>query len=238
MAITRVQFKQTAGAAAGSTSPAVTLDSTPTQGNLLYVRFLWNQAGGSDSTLTPPGGWTEHPQGDLNLTGDCRQRSFWKLAGAGESATISGTLSVSKCWIVDAFEYSATAGWAGNPVDRSASDTNASSSSPTTGSPSGTRIAEEVWVAVLGNKNTTLQTSPSNGYASVATVATANGTATQNVSAGLYEKIVAATANPSMTATLAVARACVGSVITFAASQPVPRTTYPQNQASLRAATF
>lgn len=82
MAWTKVQDN---GARATSGALSVTLGATPTAGNLLVAFFGWN---GSSSTYTPPAGWTVAKQ----WNGPSGFGAIWyKIAGAGESPTVSTT---------------------------------------------------------------------------------------------------------------------------------------------------
>lgn len=103
MAFTVVQAK--GAATATDASPTVTLDAAPTQGNLLVA---WICCGNTQAAISLAG-WTG---GTLQSTGSGGTqragRMFYKVAGAGESATITGSLT-STSWVIQVVELSAPA---------------------------------------------------------------------------------------------------------------------------------
>lgn len=85
-----------------STTPSVTLDASPIQNNLLVVWIYCSNA----TTITMPGGWNALTSVATGSGSNARAgRMFWKIAGAGESATISGT-SGNAGWVIEVIEYS------------------------------------------------------------------------------------------------------------------------------------
>lgn len=99
MALAIVQSK--AAQATATTNHTVTLDSAPTEGNL--VVFAYN-IGIADVSITKPSGYTQHDFADRSIVHSASICS--KVAGAGESATIAATTAVNDTSSVFAVEVS------------------------------------------------------------------------------------------------------------------------------------
>lgn len=96
MAAVQVQKKEYASTT-DSTSHSIVLDSSPTEDNLLIVFMTYD-----DTLSVAPSGYTLATSGADFVSGRC----YYKIAGAGESATISMTMSGSGAVAMQAFEYS------------------------------------------------------------------------------------------------------------------------------------
>jgi len=122
------------------TSVTVTLDSTPTEGNLLVASHY---TGAPDSSA--PAGFSEA----VALTHvDDEGAIYYKVAGAGESTSITAGASTTKNNMLNVLEIEGP--WNATPLDQTASDgPNYSVSSQTSGTTSTTSQADEFAVALI-----------------------------------------------------------------------------------------
>jgi hypothetical protein len=132
-----VQSK-TYGSTASSASHSVTLDASPTTGNLLVLVVV------GDSTVSAtPSGWSVATSA-VDGTGSY---VYYRVASAGLSATISITLSGSTSCVLLAFEYS---GYTATPLDKVASAVGQGPSTISTGTTVATTQANELLFAMVG----------------------------------------------------------------------------------------
>ena len=141
MAAVQVQKKSKASTAS-ATSHNIVLDASPTQGNLLIVCAV------ADDYINTPSGWSLAASAN-DWTGTSL---FYKIAGSGESATITVTIPSSTSMDLAAFEYSGMA--ASSPLDRTATAV-AQSDPVSTGTTTTTAQANELLVALVGLSRTT-----------------------------------------------------------------------------------
>jgi hypothetical protein len=83
--------------ASNEQNPFATFASQPPQGSLILYHLIINQAQGN-VTITPPTGFTLIQ--DVGASADMRAAMYYKIAGAGESATITGHLSAGRPCVV------------------------------------------------------------------------------------------------------------------------------------------
>jgi hypothetical protein len=204
MAVTEIQSGNNSGS---STSASLTLAAAPTVGNLLVVYVGCTIVAG-DVTITMPVGWTQL-QTKVTAT-KVRQTSFYKNAGASESATITATLTAARAWSVCVVEAHSTSagGWT---VDKQASN-NGSSTSPSSGTTATTTQAEEYWTAGFTSAINQNLTSPTNSFTVKEQKLWGSG------GLAMLTRIVAATATASTGGTYASSAVWVGTVDTFKAA--------------------
>jgi len=138
MAATQVQQK-TYASSTQSTSHSITFDSAITQNNLLILCVV------ADAVATTPAGWSVATSA-VDFTGSY---IYYKVAGAGESTTVSITIGASSHCCIQGFEYSGCA--TSSPLDVFVSATaqgGGSSASP--GTTSSTSQANELAVGLVG----------------------------------------------------------------------------------------
>lgn len=105
MAISRVQAHNSA---ASGTSASDTLTASPSEGNLL-IAWVWSFA--ATEIVENTGTWSQGTSVVAGSGSTARaSKMFWKIAGAGESATITCTVG-SGNWRIDHIEYSNSNGW-------------------------------------------------------------------------------------------------------------------------------
>lgn len=140
MALSLVQSKSY-GSTASAASHNVVLDAAPTASNLLVLAVV------SDTTTSgTPSLWSV-ANSAIDFTGTYL---YYKVAGAGESATISVSLSASDSCVLMAFEYS---GNAATPLDKSASAVGQGTVTCGTGTTASTTQADELLFALNGLSN-------------------------------------------------------------------------------------
>lgn len=214
MALTLVQSKS-AILQSGDSTPTVTLDATPTQGNLLVCCIMANE-NASDLTITDPGSFTTvTADGTTNNSGDVVIQTSWRIAPAGASATVSGSLSASRAWVIVVMEFNDSDGgtWA---LDAHASGTG-SSTTPSTGTTGTTAAADEVAVGFVGVKNIGQSSTPTNSFTLQEEQHTGTVDATHISGAGLY-RILAATGTFSTGVTLSTSRLWAANIATFSST--------------------
>lgn len=132
---------------ASTANPSLTLDAAPTAGNTL-VAFLYSTS--ASATITPPSGWTASPSTPYAGSHGLGKVGVWaKVAGVGESATVTFTLSAAATGVLVVLEVSGlapTVQWdaVGQAAERSATGTSLSVS--TSGA---TSVADSFAVAGL-----------------------------------------------------------------------------------------
>jgi hypothetical protein len=142
MAIAYVQRK-TASSVNGTV--AVTLDAAPTAGNLLVGYIDSTNAG--HAVFTPPANWSEAVYANVGASGFVTL--CYRVAGAGESATVSCTITGSTTANISVEEFS---GIATALLDKTAStaDGGSTTSSRSSGTTATTTAANELCFAVVG----------------------------------------------------------------------------------------
>ena len=125
---------------------SVTLDSTPTEGNLL-VACHYTAALGSAG----PSGWTEG-FALVNTPNTDSGRLAFKVAGSGESTTVTCTSSTGEEHVLAAFEFEGP--WNATPLDVTATNgPDTSVSSISTGTTGTTAQNDELAVAMVGGES-------------------------------------------------------------------------------------
>src|SRR3954466_14027257 len=136
MPLTLVQ-KNKAGSAVAVASQACVYGATPTQGNLLIAGANSDNTGSMTST-----GWTLGTS-SVNASG---LYQYWKIAGAGESTTVTWSPASSastEVWIAE------DSGNPASPLDQIASAAGSGTSCPTGTTPA-TAQADELAAAMVG----------------------------------------------------------------------------------------
>lgn len=190
MAAVQVQKKSYASTAAAA-SHNIVLDAAPTQGNLLLMVVV------SDATVNTPSGWSLGATA-VNYTGTY---VYYKIAGSGESATITVTPTSSAHTCISALEYSGMA--ATTPLDKTATSLTTPVSVISTGTTATTVQADELLIALVGiSSSGTMRniSSWSNSFTQEHNViATGSGTL---VRIGTATRVVSATGAYTSSATL------------------------------------
>ena len=144
MAVLLVQSK--AGGASSQTATA-TLDSTPTQGNLLIAVISWVTNG---SIATAPAGWTE-----AKFAGGATHGFlviYYKVAGASEPTNPAWTAASTAVCHISLFEYS---GLTATPLDKVASAGPSFVSTIGTGTTAAIAQADELLFAAVATPEVT-----------------------------------------------------------------------------------
>ncbi len=208
MAYALVQSKSAANAT-GSTAPSVTLDAAPTQGNLLVAAIDIATTATISPTLT---GWTQIPTDSPADGGTAKTSMFYKVAGASESATVTGGLSTAKPWVIAVAEFSGPGTlWS---LDQHAHDSG--TGTPDTGTTAATTQANEICVGSICMTQRTVGTSPTNGWTLQEAVDADTGAQSSAVAGHLLYKIVSATGTQGTAIT--ASRNFAGIVATFYAN--------------------
>lgn len=205
MEITRVQSKT--AASNSTTAPTITLNSTPTPGNIIVMAV-----GVPTSLWIPPAGnidWLIFP---FTVSASRTGMIAVGAVRASPSATITLAQPSGASAIVAA-EYS---GLGGVFHDRQMA-ASGNSTSPASGAAATTTDAVELWVgclfgAVARTDTSTFFSSPTNSFAIVGEVNSTLNTASDRTVA-LTERIVSATGAPNTGATAAISGVWVASVL-------------------------
>ena len=204
MALARVTAQDASNTGATSSPASATYPSTPTQGNLLVAVAV--AAGGTTNEASmsiTSAGWTKAVGGAISASSGVQ--IWYKVAGAGESTTVTLTASGSPtaCRLA-IYEYD---GFVGTPtLDKTAAgvaDTGVTSMS--TGTTATTTAAAEALVAAIGINNTPAGISWTNSFATIL--------AASRILTG--ERIVAAAAAYETTASWTTAAGAIGILATF-----------------------
>ena len=119
-------LQQSRQATGSSTSPSATFVTGPTQGNLIFVAIGWE----SNYTLTGPSGYTLVAQETTGTRGN--HATYYKVAGASESSTVTGTISTSDNWCISMVEFDVVSSLnTNNQNDGTGTSTSVSATSPT-----------------------------------------------------------------------------------------------------------
>lgn len=211
---TQVQKKKY-GSVGDSTSHSIVLDGNPVQGNLLVVCIV------SDAAVTvAPSGYTLAVFQTDFVDGNI----YYKIAGAGESPTISITIGASTSTAMQAFEYS---GMKAVPLDQveSRPAQGVATTINTNTTPSTTQANELIFVAAClrFEPGTQTITAWDNGFTSeneAVTTASVNINLILNVATKTVSATGTYTANATMNNT-GVAGHDVGLIATFNISDSI-----------------
>lgn len=141
MSISLVQHKGNYPTANG-TSVSATFDSGPTEGNLLLA---WVRSGNASSVS----GFTTILSGTWGVTLN-RYHLCAKMAGSGESSTVTATQSPSSFNLISIAEFSASAGWDIDTVTDTTNQTSVTSSNPSLPSITPVGSVERLLIAAIG----------------------------------------------------------------------------------------
>lgn len=142
------------------TTCTATYDSTPTQGNLLVAVFFTRSTGG----FTAPSGWTLDVE-SVNTTEDDRIQIYSKTAGASESTAVTFTglaSSSSGGSSLSIQEWSGMA--ASSQLDKTASTGRTSGTSISSGTTATLAQADEVAIAGVGLRSSSIAVSANNSF--------------------------------------------------------------------------
>lgn len=144
MAATLVQSKTVAASSATSTA---TFDSSPTDGNLLIAIVAYV---GNSGFATTPTGWAQAAFSGGSAHGFVT--IWYKVAGAGESSTVTFTVSTLAVGSIAIFEYS---GMTATPFDVGAQAAAAYGTSIGTGTTATIAQADELLIAAVATPEVT-----------------------------------------------------------------------------------
>lgn len=207
MAIARVQSKTANSGASLATTVSVTLDATPTAGNILVVSYaaLFGLSAGSPFVT-------------------CSGVTFSTYVWIG-SGTLVGVLAVGRVLSGASATITANAGSGGNAIvaaeysgsnivaDVYAAATNTSTSAAS-GDTAATNAAAELWVGALAARNAITYSSPTNSFSIVGQDKSSVGTANDRAAA-LLERIVSSTGTANAGATLSASNVWTAQVLTL-----------------------
>lgn len=204
--IAQVQ-KKVYGSVSASTNHTVTFDSGPTQNNLLILTVV------GDATASTPAGWSLATS-QVQFVGIY---IFYKVAGAGESSSITVTIGSSTNASMVAMEYSGMA--TSTPLDQVAGTNNYNGSAVPSGTTATTAQADELLVAAVGlsggggSIDSTTFSSWSNSFTEQGSGFGNAGATTTHVRNGTADRIVSATGAYSTTATISASTVSASAVI-------------------------
>ena len=181
MAIAHVQSK---GAVGSSATPAVTLDTGPTQGNLLVASVFSSSTTAIGASAS---GFTVLTSTSGGSGGSTRAaRMLYKVAGAGEASTI--TLSAGNApWSMNVVEYSGTAA---SPLNIDNAQINASSTSQPTPSVTISGTPTEAVAVCMGGVRSGSVTFSSETIGGVAANERVDSPGSGVASSALYDRII------------------------------------------------
>jgi len=210
MAITRVQ-----GNARGTTTTntiSVTMDATPTSGNILVAVIGLSDAAydRSVSSISETGvTWTKQISKLAPMY--CRVEIWFGVVAAGVSVSITVNLAGTQAGATaDVCEYSGVL--TANFLDKTATSSG-SSATPVTGTTATTTQASELWIGGTVSVSTSDQTTPINGFALL------DGVVSNGISTAFLEYIASATGTANSGTTVAgAAKNYAGCIATFFAA--------------------
>jgi hypothetical protein len=207
MAIVRVQAAS--DDATTETSTTASWGSPTGTGNLL-IAVLMTRHNAYD--ITPPTGMTLYEEQTSDV--DERIWIYYEPNCAQRSGTQTFTWTTASDATMHLAEYSGMA--TSTVLDLTATATD-SSGDPSSGTTATTNQDEELWFAAICNRNIGVQGSPTNGFAQVNRIHSANANAGYQLEGAIYEKIVATvgTAGTSVTLTPSDNRPWAGLILTF-----------------------
>jgi hypothetical protein len=213
MPLTLVQRQTNQAGAGGVAVLSGTFSPAPTQNNLLICNA------GSEHTLTMTStGWTAATS-SIQFSA---QYQWYKIAGAGESATVTVTPSATGSVEIEISE------WSGNvtvtPLDKTVSGGNAAGTTISSGTTAATTQADEQAVASFNWLGSTTANSYTNSFVEEAELAGLSSLS--NTKMAVADKVLSATGAQSTVVTLSATTTDPNSglVSTFkaAAATPVP----------------
>ena len=219
MATTRVQGAR----GTGTSSIAVTLGSTPSNGNALIACVCMCGSGGasvssiSQTNVT----WTKQTSKAYS-TSSSTSEIWFGVVSASASTSITFNLSnvnTGYYQIADVYEYSGVA--VSSFLDKTASSA-ALSSSPNTGTTAATTQNDELWIGATavtsgGYGANVAQSSPTNSF-TLLDGANTDKSITAHSSLGFLEKIVSSTGTANTDTTIPSSQQWAGCIATFKAS--------------------
>lgn len=224
MALTFVQSGVDSGGSGNH--PSLTLVSTPAAGNLIVVTFFINDRNGGIDISNVSGGYTLIPgHGDVGFNNQLHMWSYYKIAGVGESKTISADIDDVRGWVVAASEYHDSAVGASWVFDKAA-ENQGTSTNGDSGTTATTSQVSEVWYAAIGNVNNSAQSLPTNSFIQDATQSS-GGASNSTVTGGIYHRIAAGTGTANTTVSIAGSHPWAGMVATFYTVVVTPPTINP-----------
>jgi hypothetical protein len=140
MAVAFVQ--NSSGITNGTANPAAVYGAGPTQNNLMTGQLFTK----ADTGATNPTGWSTAID-VVNATNADTLRISYKVAGAGESSTVTYTVAADNS-ALGTFEFSGTA--TSLPLDKTSSTAFTTATSLSSGTTATTSQADEVSVAAFG----------------------------------------------------------------------------------------
>ena len=201
---------QSISAAGNSDSPSATLSGAITEGNLVVALFAVDD--GVDLS-TPPSGYNEDVVHEDTVFGNS---IFSKLAGSGESTTVSATLASAQEWTVILAEFEGP--FDAVPLDKTVSNAEGDvDTDGSTGTTAATAQADELLVAtwVTQDGDPVLET-PAVSNSFTLHEADSVGGALGNVGGFLASRVVTATGAFESTLTWSTTGSrCVGAMATY-----------------------
>ena len=146
----------------GTSSAVATFDSAPTEGNLIVVVAFGNNT--NDITISGSGWSTDSPNIVWGVSSNLRAKSFYKIAGAGESAEI--TVSQTSATAMSVGIHEASGITATSPLDKQQSngDSGGPVSSYSTGTTDTTSMGDEFCIAAIPKNGAVTSPSWSNSF--------------------------------------------------------------------------
>lgn len=215
MAISRIQYKRGTDV---DTTVSLTLDSTPTNGNLLVAVIGTTKKNSSatvDSINQTGVTWTQQEANSDNISIYYNNVEIWVgvvTSGASKDIVVNLSDTVPRGGVVNVCEYSGllTSGF----LDKTASNEGISNASDT-GTTATTSQNDELWVGGIDVLNAT-QSSPTNGFTLL------DGAKYGTTSVAYLEKIVSSTGTANSGTALYTSTLWIGVIATFKASAPPP----------------
>ena len=196
---------QTNLSASGSgTSPTRSFATQPVAGNLITCKVVSGSTG-----INPPAGWTTLVSG-VNTTEGTAWALFGKIAGAGESSTVTASTDTSDEWAITIQEF--TGPFAALPagIDLSEAEARQAAAATYLCSPANsTAQADELALTVVYSEQTTISSTWDSGFTSDG----AEQSTTKSVG-GAY-KILSAAGTVSTTQTLGASAVAMGGMATL-----------------------
>jgi len=202
---------QKASATAATNSVTATFGATPTPNNLLIAVVL-NTTDTAGGVIT---GWTVVPGATVQFTGANVDITvmLYKIAGVGESTSVTATASGATLMELAIFEYSGLV--TSLPVDKVATAGNGNTSAATSQSSGTTAVTSqplELAIAAVGTGNSVTSLTWSNSFTAQVD--------TTRVHVG--DKILAAPGAQESTASWTTARVPAGLIVTFVGARNKP----------------
>ena len=196
MAISEITTQRSTGEANSSTV-TLTYTNTPAQNSLLVAAF-WCR---SRTVSSAPSGWS---LANTSTSSGETVYMYYKIAGAGEGASHSWTMSGSGNYVIAGSE------WTGidtaSPLDVVAAN-NGTGTAGTTGTHGTLAQANELIAVAYFNPNTSTWSAHDNSQTEIAEITSTNGLATTKNTVSLATRTVSSTTGVNYGATLSASRA-------------------------------